>query len=166
MLKVTKRRLVVAAGAMALLVATIAILKSLFIVAVLDGYSMYPTVLDGEIVVALEHWREQNLHGIVVAELDEFEGLLLLKRMAGIPGSSVRSKGDGPLITLGEDEYWLSSDANHYTGHEGTIDSNDFGPVRREDIKAVLVWRTRLFRGALSEGDVEEKFREAQIRAR
>ena len=68
MLKVTKRRLMVAAGAMALLVATIAILKSLFIVAVLDGYSMYPTVMDGEIVVALEHWREPNLHGIVVAE--------------------------------------------------------------------------------------------------
>lgn len=162
----TGRKLATVAVVLAISIGFVSVFKSVFIVTITAEYSMYPTVRDGEIVVAMERWKEPELRDLVLVEMDGLEDFYLLKRLSGVPGSSVKRNGTGPSLTLGEDEYWLTSSASRYVGHEDTIDSNDFGPVGRGNIKGVVVWKTAALRWALAGEDTEARFRQAKDRRR
>ncbi len=162
----TRRKLTKAAIVLVFTIGTVAAVKSILIVAISEDYSMYPTVMDGEIVVAMERWKEPELRDLVLVEMDGLEDFYLLKRLSGVPGSSVKRNGTGPSLTLGEDEYWLTSSASRYVGHANTRDSNDFGPVGRGNIKGVVVWKSAALRWALAGEDTEARFMQAKDRRR
>ena len=92
--------------------------------------------------------KHQNpeIHNVVTAKVDVYQSGDILKRLSGMPGHTVSPNGREKRL-LQQNEYWLASDANRYTGTEGTTDSNDFGPVAREDITGVVVWKTRFAQG-------------------
>jgi len=61
----------------------------------------------------------------VVVEHPGRPGYEMVKRVTAVPGESVGER------TLDDDEYWIEGD------HEdASTDSRDFGPVRREHLKA------------------------------
>ena len=157
----SKMKLILAGAALISLMAGAVALNSMFTLAVVDGYSMYPTYQSGDLVLISKH-RDPEIHDTVTARVKAYPQGDILKRLSGVPGSRVMRNGKGNLHLMGENQYWLGSDANRYTGHEGTTDSSDFGPVRRENINGVVIWKTRFAKGILEDKEVVEKFRAAQ----
>jgi signal peptidase I len=127
------------------------------------GYSMTPALQPGDFVLvrrgAPPPARE---YGLIVAVRDprpDGDGRLLLKRVVGLPGESLRigggpvqingrvliepyAHGSGPyeqhrgVNQLAQDEYFLLGD------HRGaSTDSRDFGPLRRERIEGTAFFR-------------------------
>ena len=162
LLRPTRRKFIIACAALAPLVAAIVILNSVYSVALVDGYSMYPTYQSGDLVIINKH-QNPEIHHVVTARVDAYQGGEIFKRLSGMPGHTVSPDGREKRL-LQQNEYWLASDANRYTGTEGTTDSHDFGPVAREDITGVLVWKTRFAQSLLEDPDVIEQFRQAQVR--
>ena len=126
------------------------------------GESMSPALLPGDFVVLRAGPpRRGREYGHIVAVRDprpEGDGRLLLKRVIGLPGESLRI-GGGPVQINGQpliepyahgeggadqhrginrlerDEYFIVGD------HRGaSTDSRDFGPVRREQIEGTALW--------------------------
>ena len=162
LLQPTKRKFIITGAALVPLVAAVVILNSVYSVALVDGYSMYPTYQSGDLVIINKH-QNPEIHNVVTAKVDVYQSGDILKRLSGMPGHTVSPNGREKRL-LQQNEYWLASDANRYTGTEGTTDSNDFGPVAREDITGVVVWKTRFAQGLLEDPDVIEQFRQAQVR--
>lgn len=127
------------------------------------GHSMTPALQPGDFVLlrrgAPPLGRE---YGLIVAVRDprpDGDGRLLLKRVIGLPGESLRigggpvqingrvliepyAHGSGPyeqhrgVNRLASNEYFLIGD------HRGaSTDSRDFGPVRRDRIEATAFFR-------------------------
>ncbi|MCH8815471.1 MAG: nickel-type superoxide dismutase maturation protease [Chloroflexi bacterium] len=94
---------------------------------VVSGESMVPTILPGERVIvdtlAYRFGRRLRAGDVVLARHPERPGLMMLKRVGGIPGNEVGAR------TLGEDEYWLVGDAPEFS-----TDSRQLGPVRSGDV--------------------------------
>lgn len=97
----------------------------------IEGVSMAPTLLPGDwaLVVTPERFHRDD---VVVVEHPQRPGYEIVKRLIGLPGGVVGGR------ELGEDEYWVEGDFSHRS-----TDSRDFGPVRRDQLKAkvVLVYR-------------------------
>jgi len=93
----------------------------------IEGVSMAPTLLPGDwaLVVTPERFHRDD---VVVVEHPQRPGYEIVKRLVGVPGSEI----GGP--ELGEDEYWVEGDFAHRS-----TDSRDFGPVRRDQLKAKVV---------------------------
>jgi signal peptidase I len=93
----------------------------------IEGVSMAPTLLPGDwaLVVTPERFHRDD---VVVVEHPQRAGYEIVKRLVGVPGSVVGGR------ELGEDEYWVEGDFAHRS-----TDSRDFGPVRRDQLKAKVV---------------------------
>jgi signal peptidase I len=93
----------------------------------IEGVSMAPTLLPGDwaLVVTPERFHRDD---VVVVEHPQRAGYEIVKRLVGVPGSLVDGR------ELGEDEYWVEGDFAHRS-----TDSRDFGPVRRDQLKAKVV---------------------------
>lgn len=130
---------------------------------VVDGWSMYPTLLPGEYVLfdRLPYRRAAPKRGdVVLARGALGDGRSIIKRVVGIPGDAVRLS-DGALTVngaapesptlphagdpaldgewaIGPDEFFLLGDAPAFS-----TDSRSFGPVPRGAIvaRAWLVYR-------------------------
>ena len=147
--KPTKRKLKWSIATVVLMIGAFYLLNRIFFITFLEGDSMLPSLEHGDLIVGKVHWGEPVQGNIVIVEADGLEdGVQLVKRVLGVPGDTLTWTADGRTMTLGADEYWLNSDANRYVSHEYTYDSRDFGPVSRDQIKAIVFWKSGMFQWA------------------
>jgi type IV secretory pathway protease TraF len=91
------------------------------------GSSMAPTLVAGDWALAVKPGRLRR-GDIVVVEHPRRPGLEMVKRITGVPGEVAPSGA-----ALGSDEWWVEGDAP-----AESTDSRQFGPVRLEQLKAVV----------------------------
>jgi signal peptidase I len=113
--------------------------------------SMSPQVLSGDTILVsklryglrvpgagamLLEWQAPQKGDLVVAVSVSEPPVNLLRRIAGIPGETVKLP-DGKDLVLGESQYFLAAEQK-----ENTMDSRQFGPVSRRAIigKATHIW--------------------------
>lgn len=123
---------------------------------IINGSSMQPTFIDGDVCIARKFDVEPQKYDIVIAKI---EGKTLVKRVLGLPGETLQviagevyingeavdsnydffTEDMGLLAnpyTVGENEFFIMGD-----NRAGSCDSRDFGSVKREDIKGIVVCR-------------------------
>jgi nickel-type superoxide dismutase maturation protease len=93
----------------------------------IQGASMMPTLMPGDwaLTVARRRFRRGN---VVVVEHPGRPGYEMVKRVIGVPHEHVGER------MLGADEFWVEGDRE-----DASTDSRQFGPVRREHLKARLL---------------------------
>ncbi len=93
----------------------------------IEGVSMAPILVPGDwaLVVTPERFHRDD---VVVVEHPQRPGYEIVKRLVGVPGSTVGGR------VLADDEYWVEGDFAHRS-----TDSREFGPVSRENLKAKVV---------------------------
>ena len=94
-----------------------------------EGASMIPTLLPGDWALAVGA-RRLRRGDVVVVEYPGRPGYEMVKRLTGVPGDRVGADGR----VLGSDEWWVEGDHA-----QGSTDSRQFGPVRREELKAKVL---------------------------
>lgn len=119
-----------------------------------DGASMNQTLKNGEILL-LYKLANINYGDIVVID-EEKENEIIIKRIIGMPGDTVKIKdntvyvndeileedyaygetSDYEKITLGEDEYFILGDNRPISK-----DSRYFGPVKKDEIIGKVIFR-------------------------
>jgi nickel-type superoxide dismutase maturation protease len=92
-----------------------------------QGASMVPTLLPGDQALAVSS-RHPNKGDVVVVEHPGRPGYEMVKRVTALPGETVGER------MLEEDEYWVEGDRA-----DASSDSRQFGPVRRDLLKARVV---------------------------
>ena len=122
------------------------------------GDSMRPTLRPGEFLVLRRGAARRGGEAAAIVALHDATGRLILKRIVGLPGESLRvgtavlinrrrlaepyAQGATPQAQfrganqLAEDEYFLIGD-----NREASTDSRDFGAVSRDRIEGVAVFR-------------------------
>ncbi len=96
---------------------------------VVQGRSMAPTLLPGDVLLAVRPRRIRRGDVVVVAPAGR--GMEMVKRVVGLPGERVPLIGRvGPL---GPGEYLVVGD--HLAG---STDGRAFGPVSREEVAGVV----------------------------
>jgi len=136
--------------------------------AVVEGWSMYPTLAPGERVLfdtlayRLERPRRRD---VVLARHPTRPSTKLVKRIVAVPGDRVTVQGDdcrveeaadpnvsssaganaaALVLTLGEDEYFLVGDAPDLS-----TDARHFGPTKGRDVQGrawMVYWPPRRMR--------------------
>lgn len=89
---------------------------------------MVPTLLPGDWTLAVAA-RRLRRGDVVVVEHPDRPGYEMVKRLTAVPGDHV---AEGRLLTA--DQYWVEGDHG-----KGSTDSRQFGPVRRDEIKAKML---------------------------
>ncbi len=97
-----------------------------FVVAV-DGTSMAPTLLPGDLLLA-RAGATASTGALVVVEHPARPGYEMVKRVRGSPGERIGDR------RLRDDEYWVTGD-----NAEESTDSRQFGALARSSIRG-LVW--------------------------
>ena len=90
----------------------------------IEGASMVPTLMPGDWALVVEGHRPRRGE-VFVVEHPGRPGYEIVKRIVGVPGDRV---GDRALAS---DEFWVEGDRP-----DASTDSRQFGPVRREHVKA------------------------------
>jgi len=91
------------------------------------GASMVPTLMPGDWALAVVR-RRFRPGDVVVVEHPGRPGYEMVKRIAAAPNERVGER------VLGGDEFWVEGDRE-----DASTDSRQFGPVRREQVKAKVV---------------------------
>jgi nickel-type superoxide dismutase maturation protease len=94
---------------------------------IVEGGSMAPTLAPGDWALAVPLSRPRP-GDVVVVEHPGRPGYEMVKRLAAGPGELVGER------TLGSDEWWIEGDFP-----QASTDSRQFGPVRRERLKAKVL---------------------------
>lgn len=123
---------------------------------IVNGKSMYPTLSDSDVCMAKKYDTEPERYDIVIVKVD---GQTLIKRVIGLSGETLQVIDgavhiDGEIVNeeydfftadmglletpyiVGENEYFLMGD-----NRGGSFDSREFGSIRQEDIKGIVVCR-------------------------
>lgn len=123
---------------------------------IVNGDSMSPTLSDSDVCVTRNFLVEPERYDIVTAKVD---GMTVIKRVIGLPGETLEIKngtvyidgnpidsefdflteGGGVLsepYTIAENEYFLMGD-----NRTGSYDSREFGSVKKENIKGIVLCR-------------------------
>lgn len=123
---------------------------------VVNGKSMYPTLSDSDVCIARKYDTEPERYDIVIAKVN---GQTLIKRVIGLSGETLQIIDgtvyiDGEIVneeydfctldmglleapyTVGDNEYFLMGD-----NRGGSFDSREFGSIKQEDIKGIVVCR-------------------------
>jgi nickel-type superoxide dismutase maturation protease len=90
----------------------------------IEGASMVPTLMPGDWALVVDGRRPRR-GDVVVVEHPGRPGYEIVKRIVGVPGDTVGDRALAP------DEYWVEGDRP-----DASTDSRQFGPVRREQVKA------------------------------
>ncbi|HEX5937942.1 MAG TPA: signal peptidase I [Actinomycetota bacterium] len=93
----------------------------------IEGASMVPTLMPGDWALVVDGRRPRR-GDVVVVEHPGRPGYEIVKRIIGVPGDRM---GDRSLT---DDEFWVEGDRR-----DASTDSRQFGPVRREHLKARVV---------------------------
>lgn len=123
---------------------------------IISGNSMYPTLADSDVCLTAKYEKEPERYDIVVAKV---QGKTVIKRVIGLPGETLKIRNgkvyidgkevdaeydfyteDGGVLsepyTLAADEYFLMGD-----NRAGSCDSREFGNVKSESIKGIVLCR-------------------------
>ncbi len=101
----------------------------------ISGSSMEPSFSDGDFAAAKKVRQDTGLSkGDVIVFHHEAEKGLLIKRITAMPGETVMYQGHP--IRLAEDEYFVTGDHS-----DASVDSRQFGPVKRSDIRCLVLSR-------------------------
>ena len=118
-----------------------------------NGESMVPTLMGGELMILTKYNKDDiNREDIVVVTIQDSSGFKedLIKRVIALPGEKVSCEdgiiyvngkqrdekygvgvtNDFEAITLGEDEYFVLGD-----NREISLDSSEFGAIKKSQIK-------------------------------
>lgn len=93
----------------------------------IEGVSMAPTLVPGDLALVVTPDRFHR-DDVVVVEHPQRPGYEIVKRLVGVPANTVGGR------ELGEDEYWVEGDFAHRS-----TDSREFGPVTAANLKAKVV---------------------------
>lgn len=88
---------------------------------------MAPTLAPGDVALAIPLHRPA-VGDVVVVEHPDRPRYEMVKRIVGVPGQRMGER------TLGADEWWVEGDFS-----DASTDSRQFGPVRRDALKAKVV---------------------------
>lgn len=124
--------------------------KFTFLIYIVDGESMYPTLEDRNLGIALRTTiKDIEREDIVVIKLDN---RYLIKRVVGLPGENIKYKDnklyinnkeyndkfsyitDDYSIDVGKNEYFCLGDNRQYSA-----DSRTFGCFNKKNVKAVAI---------------------------
>jgi len=92
----------------------------------INGPSMEPTLLEGDWALTVPLRGDPRAGDVLVIEHPKRPGFEMVKRVIAAPGGVAPDGRD-----LGPDEWWVEGDRA-----EESTDSRQFGPVRREHLKA------------------------------
>jgi nickel-type superoxide dismutase maturation protease len=90
----------------------------------IEGASMVPTLMPGDWALVVDGRRPRR-GDVFVVEHPGRPGYEVVKRILGVPGDRIGDR------SLAADEYWVEGDRS-----DASTDSRQFGPVRREHLKA------------------------------
>jgi nickel-type superoxide dismutase maturation protease len=93
----------------------------------IEGASMVPTLMPGDWALVVDGRRPRR-GDVFVVEHPGRPGYEIVKRIVGLPGDRIGDR------SLAGDEYWIEGDRP-----DASTDSRQFGPVRREHLKARVV---------------------------
>jgi signal peptidase I len=93
----------------------------------IEGGSMAPTLAPGDRAMSVP-LRRPKVDDVVIVEHPGRPGYEVVKRLVAAPGGRIGDR------TLGPDEWWIEGDLA-----AASTDSRQFGPVRREALKAKVV---------------------------
>ena len=96
--------------------------RNRFIFMQVSGDSMLPTLKPGDVVLADRNGKPRE-GKVVIAEHPQ-TGTWIIKR----------------LTKVEDDGYWLEGDAHNPTTAATSADSWVFGAIKRDQIKAVVIW--------------------------
>lgn len=126
--------------------------KFLFISAIVDGNSMYPTLHDGDRGFSFIITKNISINRFDICVIDPVDvDYLLVKRVIGLPGETIEYKDnklyvngeyisedflidaytDDFIVTLGEDEYYCLGD-----NRQNSNDSRHYGAFSKSEIKS------------------------------
>jgi nickel-type superoxide dismutase maturation protease len=94
-----------------------------------EGESMAPTLRPGDFLIAARSGSIRR-GTLVVVEHPNRPGYEMVKRVVGAPGDSIED------VTLGGDQFWVEGD-----NPAASTDSRIFGPLGREAIRGVVLFR-------------------------
>ncbi len=92
----------------------------------IEGSSMTPTLLPGDWALVVEP-RSYRVGDVVVVAHPDRPGYEMVKRIVAAPGGAVADR------SLDPGQWWVEGD------HPSSTDSRQFGPVRRDALKAKVV---------------------------
>lgn len=97
-----------------------------FSAVIVKGISMYPTLEDGQIVFVnkLAYVFNEPCVGDIIIAVEPLENKKVIKRITGIPGSTIIYRGE--KICLAQNEYFIEGD------NENSIDSTVYGPINSD----------------------------------
>lgn len=131
-----------------------------FDVHVVNGSSMSMALYDGDVVIAQKMFMNDIDRGDIVILKDTRLNQLMIKRVIGLPGETIQFDEEGYTyidgeklsyeyqfptvgmiydyddVTLGDTEYFVAGD-NRYDSY----DSRYFGPVERQNIRSIAIFR-------------------------
>ena len=90
----------------------------------IEGASMVPTLMPGDWALVVDGRRPRR-GDVFVVEHPGRPGYEIVKRIVGVPGDTISDR------SLAPDEFWVEGDRP-----DASTDSRQFGPVRREHVKA------------------------------
>jgi len=140
-----------AAAAALILLFAVTVLSLLFQVAVVQGDSMMPTLHDGQIALALRHFRSLRRGDLVLVRRGSD---ILIKRIAYVPGDRL-GRLDEPLFQRVRDFFDCGKNRDTLIVPAGRFvvlgdnrlhsdDSRRFGPVPRQDIVGRVIAVSRI----------------------
>lgn len=100
-----------------------------------DGESMLPTYQEGQFVGVNKtaYWLTEPKVGDVVIARSLSSNKLVIKRLAGVPGTTITLR-TGQEYTLKENKYYLRGDNRPIS-----LDSDTYGPITRDRILGIVI---------------------------
>jgi signal peptidase I len=133
-------------------------LDQLIEVVEVEGSSMWPTLTEHDVIVALRHSSLRSIkRGQIVIVRRESSSTIMVKRIVAVPGDYIRVCDDAVILNgmrIGEAHptrrargrlkdctYQLASEQYFVLGDNRptAIDSRDFGPIKTQEIRATML---------------------------
>ena len=104
----------------------------------IDGHSMLPVLEKGDLVLAKSLLSSSSFRrgDIIVFTSIMYPNSFFVKRIIGLPGDTFQINNLSDKITMNSDEFFVHGDNNL-----DSLDSNQLGPVKTDEIFGKVVFR-------------------------